>query len=195
MSIATYADLKTQIASWLNRSDLTDAQLAMFVSLAESDIRNDIDTRDNLLLATGTMFGDGFTAPTGYLSTRTLVVGGDLQQYVTPEVFANYSSAGVEDGYYTINGDNFSVLGGNGASYELLYLAVVDALADAGDSNWILANAPEVYLWAGCKYGSAFLKDAEAAKLYGVLYEDAARKLNKRERQSRTGGSLQIKLG
>jgi hypothetical protein len=194
MSIANFGDLKTEIASWLNRSDFTDAQLAKFVMLGESDIRNDIDTRENELLATGTMTGDGFTAPSGYLSTRTLVVDGDNVEYLTPEQYAAQVSAEITSGYFTLNGNTFSVLGGDGKAYELLYRSTIAALSLDADSNWILANAPEVYLWCGCKYGSAFLKDAEAAMLYGKLYDDAMRKLNRRERQSRVGGSLRVRV-
>jgi hypothetical protein len=194
MSIANFADLRTQIASWLNRTDLTTAQLSLFVATAESDIRNDVETRESELLATGTMLGDGFLAPTGYLSTRTLVVDGHFYSYLTPEQYAAKVDAESTERYYTVNGDAFSVIGGDGLDYELLYLGEVTALVADGDSNWILANAPTIYLWAGCKYGAVFLRDPGGATGYDTLYKEAVSRLNMREREAKYAGPLVVRV-
>ena len=41
MAIATYTELKTSIASWLNRDDLTSV-IPDFISLAEAGINRDL---------------------------------------------------------------------------------------------------------------------------------------------------------
>jgi len=38
MSLSTYAEVKTSIANWLNRSDLTDEISDDFIKLVESEL-------------------------------------------------------------------------------------------------------------------------------------------------------------
>lgn len=193
MSIATFADLKTQIASWLNRTTLTDAQLAQFVASTEDDIRNDLESRETFQRTTGILTDDGFIAPDGYLSTRQLVVDGKVSQYVAPDIYAAKVDSESTGHFYTLNGDVFSVLNGNGKGIELLYLATIASLVEAADTNWVLINAANIYLWGGCKYGSVFLRDPEAATGYATLYAQAMAQLNRKERESRYAGPMQVR--
>ena len=195
MAIANYADLKTAIASWLNRSDLSAVPLGQFVLAVETDLRNEVETREYEQLATGTMVADGFTAPLDYIRTRTLVVADHVYSYLPPETYAQKVDNDSTGRWYTINGADFSVLGGTGEDYELLYYAQLAPLTVDADSNWILENAPDVYLWGACKYGSVFLKDMDGMNSYGVMYEQAKAKLNRTETKARYGSPLQVRLG
>lgn len=194
MSIASYSALKTQIASWLNRTTLTEAQLGQFVASAEDDIRNDMESRESLQRTTGTLAADGFDAPLGYLSTRQLVVDSKVAQYLAPDAYARKVEAISTGTFYTINGDSFSVLNGTGKTIELLYLSTVASLSGEDDTNWVLENAGNVYLWAGCKYGSVFLRDADGAAGYANLYAQAMAQLNKKERESKYGGPMVVRV-
>ena len=194
MAISTFLALRTEIATWLNRTDLTTANLSMFVMAAESDIRNDIEVRDSEQIATGTLVADGFTAPTGWLYTRLLSVDGKVIQYLPPEQYQVKVDNSSTGGWYTISGSEFQIVGGNGFDYIHKYMASIAALSADGDSNWVLANAPEVYLWAGCKYGSVFLRDPAGASGYDTLYQAAVTKLNKRERQAKYAGPMAVRV-
>ena len=192
MTIASFSALRTEIASWLNRTDLTTAQLSMFVTMAESSFRNDLTVRESEQTATGTLVTDGFTAPTGYLYTRELVVDDNPLRWLPPEMYqmkVNNSTAG----YYTNVGDDFSIIDGTGSDYVLTYVAGITALSADGDSNWLLANAPDVYLWAGCKYGSVFLRDPQGSAGYDALYKEAARTLNNTEMKAKFSGPLVVR--
>lgn len=197
MAIANFGDLKTAIRDWLNRSsdNLTAVPLGQFVLAVEADLRNEIETREHEQLATGTMSGDGFTAPADYLRTRTLVVDEHFYSYLTPEQYAEKVDNESTGFWYTINGNDFSVLDGDGKAYELLYYAKITALSGDADSNWILANAPEVYLFGGVMYGSLHLKDWEGADRFGGLYSAAKARLNNLERKARYGGPLVVRPG
>jgi len=191
MTISTFADLRTEIASWLNRTDLTTAQLSQFVTLAESDIRNDLEVREKELTTTGTMVSDGFTPPSGYLHVRTLIVNDIPSRFLPPEEFQVKVNSNTP-GYYTTAGNDIKVSEGNGATYDLRYVGGITALSADGDSNWVLANAPEIYLWCGVKYGSVFLKDVQGAVAYDTLYKDAYAKLNWLERQAKYSGPMVV---
>jgi hypothetical protein len=45
MALATYSDLKTSIANWLNRSDLTTEIAEDFIVLAEADFNSKLRIR------------------------------------------------------------------------------------------------------------------------------------------------------
>jgi len=44
MALTTYSELKTSIADWLNRSDLT-TQIADFIALTEADFNSKLRVR------------------------------------------------------------------------------------------------------------------------------------------------------
>jgi hypothetical protein len=195
MAITDFESLREEIASMVDRTDFSDVRLKSFVALVEKDIRNDLESRDSEQLVTGTMSGDGFTAPTGYLLTRTLVVAEHFYSYMTPEQYTKVIDQESTAHVYTINGDTFSVNGGDGEDYELLYQSTFAELVDDGDANWVLENAPEIYLWGGCRYAAIYAKDWEGVNTYTALYHEAMNKLNRKERQAKVGGPLQVRPG
>ena len=48
MALSTYAELKTSIANWLNRSDLTDEISNDFIKLVESEYNSKLRIRKML---------------------------------------------------------------------------------------------------------------------------------------------------
>ncbi len=187
------ADLRTQIESWLNRNDLTDAQIDLFITACESDIRNDLKVRDSEAVATGTVSSNTFSAPSGLLQVRFLTVDGNVLDYVSPDRFAALQDAESTGAYYTIRGTTFLVL--TGTDYSLTYFGTVSSLSSDSSENWVLTNAPDVYLWGSCKYGSVFLRDPEGAQGYGELYRSAVTRLNALENKARYGGPMAVRVG
>lgn len=181
-----------QIASWLNRSDLTDAQIDLFITAAEADIRNDLTVRESEQAVTGVVVSGEFSAPADYLFARVVTVDDHVLEYVAPDRFASLQDAENTGRFYTIRGTTFRVLTGD--AYSLTYMGGIAALVSDADVNWVLTNAPDVYLWAGCKYGSVFLRDPEAASGYGQLYQSAALRLNNLETRARFGGPMVVRV-
>ena len=191
MSISSFSDLKTQIASWVNRTDLTDAQLALFIGAAESDIRNDVEVRDSDSSTTGSIAAGTFAAPSDFLYARMVTVDDHVLDYLPPSGYQQKVDDEYTSGYYTIKDSAFHVLGGT--TYVLEYVAKIADLSSTNTSNWILANSPNLYLWGACKYASVFLRDSEGASGFNALYRDAVLQLNKVEKRYRTGDNLVIR--
>lgn len=195
MAIANFADLRTAINSWLNRSDLTAVPLGQFVLAVENDLLVDAEIREYETVATGTMSGDGFTVPTDFIRVRSLLVDDHVYSYVTPDQFSQKVDNESTDWVYTINGNDFSVVDGDGKTYELLYFGTLPALSADADTNWVLDNHPNVYLWGGCYFGSVFLKDAQGASMFGPMYEAAKGRLHRGETKARYGNAMRVVPG
>jgi hypothetical protein len=194
MAISTYAELQTAVAGWLDRNDLT-SKLPDFVRLAEVDIRTDLRCQAMEQYTSGTLAGATLAHPTSYLEARALTVGGKNYVYATPEVFAAAADANSQQRLFTSIGQTFYVLNGtNGDAYTLIYYAAFESFSTDGDTNWLLTNYPNVYLWGACRQGGIYLEDDAKIGKFTTLYQDALGRLSSRERQSAvSGGPLSMR--
>jgi hypothetical protein len=195
VSLTTYSGLKASIATWINRTDLT-TPIPDFVTMAESLIRKTIEARSMETTVTGTLSGETLAQPSGLLTTRTLAVGGyPPLDYVTPEQYKTFSYNSMTGGKYTVIGSDFYILGAaSGDAYVLVYDGAFTALSADADTNFVLTNAPEVYLWSSLHYAAIYMKDAVKATEYLALFEAAARLFNSQEKKAKTsGGSMTVR--
>lgn len=190
MAISTYSGLKTAVAAWLNRANLT-AEIPDFIALGESDIRNDVRVRSMQVLTTGTLTGEALTLPDRFLEAQRLYVSDKKKEYRTPEQYQDARVANGLTDIFTHIGEQIYVLrGADGDAYSLLYWQSFEALAADEDTNWLLTNAPDVYLWAACRQAAIYLKDdAEIAKMEG-LYAASVARINSREKKASASGSV-----
>ena len=71
MSLSTYAEVKTSIANWLNRSDLTDEISDDFIKLVESEYNSKL--RIKAMLNSDSSFSidsETVAVPSGFLQVR-----------------------------------------------------------------------------------------------------------------------------
>ena len=73
MALVNYSDLKTSIADWLNRSDLTSV-IPDFISLAEASFNKEIRNRKMIKRATATIDSQYSAVPADWLQTVDFVV-------------------------------------------------------------------------------------------------------------------------
>jgi hypothetical protein len=106
MAISTYAELKTSIANWLDRSDLTDI-IPDFISLAETRHKRDfkirrMETRVTANTISGTEY---YSLPDNYVAMRNIKLNSDPKtslEYLTPEIMDRLqagSSTGMPKAY------------------------------------------------------------------------------------------------
>lgn len=190
MALATYADLKTSVASWLNRTDLTSV-IPDFVSLAETELRRDLRLRAQQAFATGSLVGGVVAEPVRFLEARRLLVGGKKVEYITPEHYQDLEADGYPDlKYFTLIGTDLYVLNGGSESYSMLYWRGFTPFSADADTNWLLTNHSDIYLWKACEKGAVYLRDAEGATGYRSMYEDAKAKLETADRIAEFSGSV-----
>ena len=113
MALSNYTELKSAIANWLNRSDLTTEIAGDFITLAEADFNAKLRIRQMHSQSTLTVNAETVAVPTGFLQVRDFYI---LQttlkyplRYVTPVQMDQLKGTSTEGlpTVYTILGDNF----------------------------------------------------------------------------------------
>jgi SAM-dependent MidA family methyltransferase len=73
MALSNYTNLKTSIANWLNRSDLTSEIADDFIVLAEADFNSKLRIRKMITQSTFTIDSETESLPTGFLTSKRYV--------------------------------------------------------------------------------------------------------------------------
>jgi len=112
MALTTYAELKTSVGDWLNRTDLTTA-IPDFISLAEAQIERNLRTRQMIVRSTASINTEYAATPTDFLETKSFVLDTNP---VTPLQFETISamndlqrlnSAASKPLYFSVVGEQF----------------------------------------------------------------------------------------
>jgi len=204
MALSTYSELKTSIANWLNRSDLTSEIQDDFIKLTEADINSKLRIRKMVTETSITIDAETEDLPTGFLQVRDFFIteGGTKYAltYMTPsqmDQIKGSSTSGMPE-VYTILGDKFRFAPTPSASYAgtLNFYKSFDALSDSNTSNFILTNHPAIYLYGSLYHAANFLGGVEPTRLqqWQGMYTTALERLERNDREDQFSGSpLQIR--
>lgn len=203
MAIETYSQLKTAVADFLNRDDLTSV-IPTFIALAESQINRDIRHWKMEKRATGELDSEYSKIPTDWIETIQLHVVGNgtspinlaSRQTIADKRYGNQDLSG-RPLLYCHADSSFELWPTPDDSYtiELLYYGKLDALSDSNADNWLLLDAPDVYLYGTLIHSAPYLQEDGRASTWAQLYSAAVEKLNLASERSRMSGSgLTMKL-
>ena len=191
MPFANYTDLLAAIPSWLMRSDLT-AQIPDFVVLCESRNNKRLRTRDMESTANLTVGADNkFTLPTDYIEARRVLSNTDpvtALQPITLDQGTRFVTPSY-DFYYAIKGSQLINYPFNASPITLDYYAKIPPLS-LNATNWLLTNAPEVYLYGTLLQSAPFLEDDARIVTWGNLYEAAITELSKMDQRAVFGKTI-----
>jgi hypothetical protein len=178
MAINSYSTLCDAVGRWLYRDDLA-ATIPDFVALAESRINRDLALRAMETSATGTLTGSSFTAPSDLSKAQRLCIAADSQivelRYVPPETISKYSaSTGLPQMYTMLGGQVQIIPAPDGAyTYTFYYMGSFPSLSSTQTTNWLILNAPDVYLYAALLEATPYLQDDTRVQIWGQAYETA----------------------
>lgn len=186
MSLSTYSELKAEIASWLNRSDLT-ATIPTLIQLAEVQLNADLTSRFMEVKASLPVTAGDSTVdlPTDLLDVKRLQVVGSPNRvliYRSPDEIAQDNAANM-----TGMPETFSVFGNtlelapipeSDCTLELLYYQKIPALSDTNTTNWLLTNWPNAYLFGALLAAQPFLMNDERIPVFQTMYRQAVDGLN-----------------
>jgi len=204
MALSTYSELKSSIANWLNRSDLTTEIANDFIVLTEKDFNSKLRIRKMVSQTSLTLNAETVALPSGFLQVRDFYIlsGGTKYSltYMTPSQMDQIKGTSVVGmpSSYTILGDTFRFAPVPGDSYTayLNYYKTFDALSDSNTSNFILTNHPSIYLYGSLYHAAQFLGgvDPNRVQQWLQLYSTALERLEQNDREDQFSGSpLQIR--
>lgn len=181
MALDTFAGLKATIADYLNRDDLTSV-IPSFITIAEAKFNRKLRVRQMVKRANGQIETAFFAYPSDWLQAKEFQLNTNpIQrlQFVTEAQgdelkSSRYFSVG-QPVYYTITGTQLEFIPTPDTTYsaELTYYAKIPALSDTNTSNWLLAYAPDLYLYGALLEASPYLKDDERLATWGQLYTNS----------------------
>jgi len=199
MALTTYAELKTSIGDWLNRSDLTSV-IPDFISLAEAQVERTLRTRQMIVRANASFDAQYGAVPSDFLETKSLKLTSTNPQ--TPLEFLSIDALDQKAAEYTASGKPrfFGVVGGQlrivptpDSTYttELTYYAKLSKLSTSNTSNWLLASSPDIYLYGSLLQAAPYLQDDARIQTWATLYERALNDLQTADdRGASSGGAL-----
>ena len=202
MALDTYSNLKTSIASWLHRADLT-SQIPDFINLCEVKFNRTLRLSTMEVRSTATLDEQYEEVPTDFLEMRSIHVtggSGGMLAYLSPQQ-ANDNYKTTDTGiprFYTIVDGSICFIPSPSGSFdmEMLYYKAIPALSDAATTNWMLTNHPDVYLYGSLKEAEAFIKNDPRLGIWKQQYEEAISQVMAADLRSRWSGSpMQIRAG
>lgn len=206
MAISTYAELKTAIAGWLDREDLTNI-IPDFIALTESRHRRDFKIRRMETRVTASTVADTeyYSLPDNYVAMRNIQLNTDPKtslEYLTPEIMDRVrggSSTGKPKAY-SIIGNNFQLRPIPDSVYEIemLYYKYFTPLSDSNTTNDMLTYHPDIYLYGALVEAEPYLQNDKRLQTWASLYDRAKKDLidtNERDRHSGTAPTTRIDYG
>tara|TARA_R110000851_G_scaffold18446_1_gene58050 strand:- start:1302 stop:1949 length:648 start_codon:yes stop_codon:yes gene_type:complete len=198
----TYAELKTAIANYLNRSDLT-SDLDTFIDNVEAELNRRLRTKDMIKRATATADSQYLTVPTDWIEAINVEITSNdfsplFQQSIESlDVYrkSNNNSVG-QPVYFAMVDDSIELAPTPDGEYtlQLTYYAKISALSDSNTSNFVSVSHPDVYLYGALKHASIFLMEDQRIPMFTQQFEKALEEMRLEQEKAAFGkGSLMMR--
>ena len=186
MTIATYTELKTEVADFAHRSDLT-AKMDTFCVLAEAIINKDLRTLEMETILTVT-FNDAFyDLPADYLEIRAIHIENSgarvpIKSYSPQQLDRLYSRATGTANGFAIHGGQIELRPAPSVTDtvdgDISYFTKVSTLT-SNSTNDILTAYPMIYLSAMMLQVYLYLQDDIELAKWSEVYNSQIKQANK----------------
>jgi hypothetical protein len=196
MAFTSYSDLKTTIANYLARSDLTSV-IPDFIRLAEERLRRDLRIRQMLVVATASTTGGDSTVglPTDFLEMRDIHLNTNpisSLSYEAPNTFyasTRATESGIPRTYTVLASElQFAPIPDTAYTAQMLYYAKPPLLSDSNASNVFLANCPDALLYAALGEAEPYLMNDARLQVWASLYDRAVTSISNSDQSSEYSG-------
>ena len=178
----TYTELKTLIATWAKRTDLT-ALIPGFVQQAESRIGRALRVRQMETALADSAISSGYEValPSDFLSLKAVWPTAYPAIVIKPQPLSAVLAQGVRAGSPSMVAVTADALRFDGAGTVTgVYFAAIPSLGDSTATNWLLAAHPDAYLFGALLEAAPWLSANTLAPLaWGVKNASAWMLTNK----------------
>lgn len=175
MTITTYATLQSEIASWLNRDDLT-AIIPTFIQFVESDVNSRLRHQKMVVRATATSNQEYVQLPADWLEAINIhiVDGAQPLTFVTLNEADRINKQQVitSPTFYSIMDNALEIVPAPASNIEIemIYYGKIPALSSGNTSNWLLVKAPDLYLYGSLVHAAPYLLDDQRVGMFANMY-------------------------
>jgi hypothetical protein len=197
MAISTYDELKTAVANWLDRDDLTD-RIPEFIALAEARMNRVLRLRmmESKYTASTVASQRNYNLPTGYVQMRNFQINTSPitpLQYVSPEIYDRLwgGSTGGTPQFYTIIANEIQLgpIPGSVLTMEMLFYKKITALSASNTTEQMLTDNPDIYLYGALLEAEPFIMNDERVALWAKGFAQAVADLQEQDNKDRHSGS------
>jgi hypothetical protein len=200
VAISTYADLTAVISDWVERGDLA-TRIPTFIAAAEAKVNRWLRDRKTEAQDTASVDTALTALPDSFAEAITVQIRpNDAEPYARldpapADVVAGLDTAAGRPRIYAILGDQLMLHPPPDGPHTVLltYFTKLPALSDANPTNWLLAEAPDVYLDGALASFHEFDQNWEAAGRYLQKFEGGLAEL--RAARRRPAGKLRVEAG
>tara|TARA_R100000808_G_scaffold14039_1_gene33508 strand:- start:1439 stop:2080 length:642 start_codon:yes stop_codon:yes gene_type:complete len=194
VAITSYTTLISAVKTYLNRSDISDDQVKEFISLAEASFNRVLRTRNQLTRSTSDVSTQFVTQPTDLLELYNIQLNSDpivrLEQ-VSLSAMDALKAASSTTGkplYFAITGSDLELYPAPDTSYEIevIYYATIDPLTTSAETNFLITNHPDLYLFGSLVQAEPFLMNDERIGIWGALLGKGVEELRISDERSQT---------
>ena len=183
----TYSELQDAIASWCQRDDLSSI-IPTWVTFATSAFNRKLRSPEMESRDQSTIDEEYTALPDDFLEIISIVDSDSRElRYMGRQQFAAIVAAGgtPDVPIYTIEDYQLRVYPAPTVSESLLvtilYYEQIAPLVDAGDTNWLLTDYPDAYLYGALIHARAWLHDDDRLGTVKALHEEAVREIKARK--------------
>ena len=175
MTITSYATLQSEIASWLNRDDLT-AIIPTFIQFVESDVNSRLRHQKMVVRAQATSDQEFVQLPSDWLEAINIHIidGAQPLRFVTLDEADRINKQQIitQPSFYSIMDDALEIIPAPATDIdiEMIYYGKIPALSVSNTSNWLLVKAPDLYLYGSLVHASPYILDDQRVGLFANMY-------------------------
>lgn len=201
MAISTYSELKTAVANWINRTNLT-SYVPDFIALGEARVYRECARIRGTETAVNSVIASGVIAvPTDYHSMKHLYIDNTPVQFLKRKtaawIYENYPVRSSDNmpKYFAEDAGNiiFGPYPDSDYTVKGTYYKRLPALSDSNTTNWFLTNAPGLILFASLEEAEPFMKNDDRIELWQGKYGQLKQALLDEEATEQfSGGPLEM---
>ncbi len=192
-AITDLASLKTEVAGWLHRTDLT-AEIAGWITLAESRIYRELRVRQMETALSSAIASGVIAVPSGYVEMKYAYINGSpmmkLQRKDAEWIYEKYPTRS-SDGtprFFAREATNF-IFGpypDSGYTVKGVYYKRLAALAT---TNWLTDDCPDLILFATLCEAAPWMGNDPRIALWEKKYEQLATAVQRQDEMEEFSGS------
>ena len=196
MAITSYSTLKTAIAAWAHRSDLTDV-IDDFIDIAESHFNRELrvsqqETSTDLDVSTGSV---DLPADCAAIRNIKLLTSPVMELvYVTPAEMDRLADNSTDVLRYTILADKIVLNAASSTNIRVIYYAKLTELSDSNTSNWLLETHAEAYLYGALAEVFKYSMDDEQAAKYAGMFNESIAGIKRLDSYRKSGQSMFVRV-